>query len=361
MPNKITETSAPPVDLGRIQSRLATWLIMLVLLVFVVIIWGGLVRLTGSGLSIPDWPMINGSLLPPSSNEDWQAVYARYENEFYQVSDLTLPAEMPMSRFKTMFAIEYIHRSLVAIIGLLFLVVVIKSLRHKEIWRQTRGLLITTAVLLLGQAILGGVVVKQELRAELVAIHLGIAFLFLSLLLWAALRLSRPKENVMNSNSKLSSLAWLGVVALWIQVVIGGLTAGTKAGLIFNSFPKMGDYLIPPLNVLVSSAYGGFLANLAQNQILIQFIHRWWAFVALLFIIALVVKGMNAQLSPRGRIALRLVGTITVFQILWGILNLLLKVPVWVSLVHLGTALLIFALLILITHEARYEYVAAAA
>jgi heme a synthase len=319
------------------------------------------VRLTGSGLSIPDWPMINGSLLPPTSNEDWQAVHAKYENEFYQVSDLTLPAEMPMSRFKTMFAIEYIHRSLVAIIGLLFLVVVIKSLRHKEIWRQTRGLLITAAVLLLGQAILGGVVVKQELRAELVAIHLGIAFLFLSLLLWMALGLSRPEENVMNSNSKFSSLAWLAVIALWIQIVIGGLTAGTKAGLIFNSFPKMGDYLIPPLNILASSAYGGFLANLAQNQILIQFIHRWWAFVALIFIIALVVKGMNARLSPRGRIALRLVGTITVFQILWGILNLLLKVPVWVSLVHLGTALLIFALLILITHEARYEYVAAAA
>jgi len=291
MPNKIAETSASPVDISRIQSKLASWLISLVLLVFLVIIWGGLVRLTGSGLSIPDWPMINGSLLPPTSNEDWQTIYAKYEIEFYQVSDLTLPAEMPMSRFKTMFAIEYIHRSLVAIIGLLFLVVVIKSLRHREIWRQTRGLLITTAVLLLGQAILGGVVVKQELRAELVAIHLGIAFLFLSLLLWAALHLSRPKENVMNSTSKLSSLAWLGVVALWIQVVIGGLTAGTKAGLIFNSFPKMGDYLIPPLNILVSSAYGGFLANLAQNQILIQFIHRWWAFVALILVIALVVKG----------------------------------------------------------------------
>jgi len=361
MSDKIDQSPALPVDLSRIQSRLASWLIFLVLLVFVVIIWGGLVRLTGSGLSIPDWPMINGSFLPPTSNEDWQAVYTKYEHEFYQVSDLTLPAEMPMSRFKAMFAIEYIHRTLVAIIGMIFLVIVIKSLRHKEIWRQTRGLLISGAVLLLGQAVLGGAVVKQELQAELVAIHLGIAFLFLSLLLWMALGLSRPKENVMNSNSKLSSTAWLAVVALWVQVVVGGLTAGTKAGLIFNSFPKMGDYLIPPLNILVSSAYGGLLANLAQNQILIQFIHRWWAFVALIFIVALVVKGMNAKLSPRGRIALRLVGTVTVFQILWGILNLLLKVPVWVSLVHLGTALLIFALLILVTHEARYEYVAAAA
>jgi cytochrome c oxidase assembly protein subunit 15 len=209
---------------------------------------------------------------------------------------------------------------------------------------------------LLGQAVLGGVVVKQELQAELVAIHLGIAFIFLSVLMWMALKLSAATENMPEPNKKFSKLAWFAVTALWIQVVIGGLTAGTKAGVIFNTFPKMGDYLIPPGNILVSSIYGGFFANLFQNQILIQFLHRWWAFVALAFIIALIVKGMKADLSPRGRVALRLVGTITVFQILWGILNLLLKVPAWVSLVHLGTALLIFALLILIAHESRYKY-----
>jgi cytochrome c oxidase assembly protein subunit 15 len=190
----------------------------------------------------------------------------------------------------------------------------------------------------------------------LVAIHLGIAFVLLSVLLWTALKLSLSSESLPEPSKKLSKLAWFAAVALWIQVVIGGLTAGTKAGMIFNTFPKMGDYLIPPLSTLVSRLYGGFFANLAQNQILIQFLHRWWAFVALAFIVALIVKGMKAGLSRRGRIALRLVGTITVFQILWGILNLLLKIPAWVSLVHLGTALLIFALLILIAHESRYKY-----
>lgn len=360
MPDSSTQTRISLSDLERAQAKLAAWLIFLVLVVFLVIVWGGYVRLTGSGLSIPDWPLINGSFLPPFSDQDWQAVYASYHRELYNISDLTLPIEIPMRRFKTLFAIEYFHRSLAALVGIGFVVIVVKSVRRRQIWGKIRWLIVSAAILLLGQATLGGIVVKQELQAELVAIHLGLAFLFLGLLLWTALYLSRPKESVrLKKNNGLSLLAWLGGVVFWLQVVWGGLTAGTKAGLIFNSFPKMGDYLIPPFNVLFSPAYGSFLANLFRNQILIQFVHRWWAFVALIFIVALIVKGMYVPLSPRGRLALRLVGSITVFQILWGILNLLLKIPVWISLVHLGTALLIFAFLVIIAHEARYKYVVA--
>ncbi len=353
MPEVLNKSTA---DLARSRSGLAGWLMALVLLVFLVIVWGGFVRLTGSGLSIPDWPLINGSLLPPFSDSAWQAVYDSYHQEVYSISALSLPTEMPMGQFKTMFAIEYIHRSLAAIVGIVFLVAFIKSVRQREIWRQTRILFVSAAILLVGQAVLGGVVVKQELQAELVAIHLGIAFVFLSVLLWMALKLSVATEFSPEPNKKLIRLSWFAIIALWIQVVIGGLTAGTKAGMIFNTFPKMGDYLIPPPSTMVSRLYGGFFANLAQNQILIQFLHRWWAFVVLAFIVVLIVKGIKTDLSPRGRVALRLVGTITVFQILWGILNLLLKVPAWVSSIHLGTALLIFALLILIAHESRYKY-----
>src|SRR4030067_2184156 len=143
------EISYAAVYLTRVRSRLAGWLMALWLPVFLVVVWGGFVRLTGSGLSIPDWPLINGTLMPPTSDQDWQMVYATYQKEFYSISDLTQPTEMPMERFKAMFAIEYIHRSLAAIVGIVFLIVIIKSLRYREIWRQTRGLLLTAAILLL--------------------------------------------------------------------------------------------------------------------------------------------------------------------------------------------------------------------
>jgi len=344
-------------ELQKAQQKVASWLIALVLLVFLVVVWGGFVRLTGSGLSIPDWPLINGTLLPPMSDQDWQVVYRSYYSELYSVSSLSLPEEVPMGRFKFMFAIEYFHRSLAAMVGIVFAITIVKTIRRKDIWRQIKWLLLGAGILLVGQAVLGGVVVKQELQAELVAIHLGIAFIFLGILLWTALYLSRSQEGIkITGGNSLALWSWLAVIVLWMQVVFGGLTAGTKAGVIFNTFPKIGDYLIPPVKVLFSQIYGGFFQNLVQNQVLIQFIHRWWAFVALIIVVAVIVKGMSAALSPRGRIALRLIGTVTIFQILWGILNLLLKVPTWVSLVHLGTALLIFALLVIIAHESRYNY-----
>lgn len=354
----------------KVQAKIYAWFIFLVWLVFLVIVWGGIVRLSGSGLSIPEWPLVNGSLLPPLSDKDWRAVYASYNKALANINDFSLPVEVPLSKFKTLFAVEYIHRSLAAFVGIIFLVVTVKSLRKPYIWQHVKWYLVIAAILLLSQAVLGGVVVKKELKAELVAIHLGFAFLFFAVLLWVALKLSRYTTTSELSQTtekrtgfirflahrKLSVIAWLAMAALLIQVISGGLTAGTKAGLVFNTFPRMGDYLIPPLYILVSSSYGSFLENLRQNQILIHFIHRWWGLVALIFVIALIVTGIKAQLPRRARLALRMVGTATVFQVLWGIMNLLLKVPLWVSVVHLGTALLIWGLLILIAYESSHNY-----
>jgi cytochrome c oxidase assembly protein subunit 15 len=355
--NQVKPEKTDKAETGIAQAKLSGWFMFLTLSVFTLILWGGFVRLTGSGLSIPEWPLVNGSLLPPLSDNDWQAVYATYQKELYNISDITLPTEMPLGRFKMIFGIEYIHRFLAALVGILFLMALIKAVRRPSVWQQVRWHIIASAVLLLGQATLGGVVVKQALQAELIAVHLGIAFVFFGLLLWIALLLLRSAEvSRPASKNRLSLFAWLATAAILLQIVSGGLTAGTKAGFIFNTFPKMGDFLVPPFYILFSPGFGGFFDNLFKNQILIQFIHRWWAFAALIFVIALTIKGLNASLTARGRMALRIVGTLTVFQILWGILNLLLKVPAWVSLVHLGTALIIFGLLVLIAHESRYEY-----
>jgi len=337
------------------HRRVASWLFILTILVAVLILWGGIVRLSGSGLSIPDWPLINGSLLPPLSDADWQKVYQSYKSQVTNLTDPQSSIEIPLNRFKFMFAIEYIHRFLASIVGIIFLAVFILSLKVKPVWRQIRVLLIPAAVLLLGQAILGGIVVKRELQAELVAIHLGLAFLFFGLLLWMALKISGsgPSSSA-KQKSKLSVLAWVTTVVLFIQIISGGLMAGTKAGLFMNTFPKMGDYLIPPVSVLWSTIYKTPFHNLFQNQLTIQFIHRWWAILALIMIMILVFISIKKKLSPRGRIALRLVSSLAIFQLLLGIGNLMMKAPFGMSLAHLATGLFIFGFLVLITHEVRY-------
>ncbi len=340
------------------QRRVASWLFLLTALVTVLILWGGLVRLSGSGLSIPDWPLINGSLLPPLSDSGWQEVYQSYKSQVTNLIDPQSSIDIPVGRFKVMFAIEYIHRFLASIVGIIFLAVFILTLKTSVVWKKTKGLLIIAAVLLLAQAIMGGVVVKQELQAELVAIHLGLAFLFFGLLLWTALKISKPETSLAQSKNKFLTLAWITMFAVFIQVISGGLMAGTKAGLIFNTFPKMGTYWIPPWSALWSSIYETRFHNLIQNQITIQFLHRWWAILTLIIIMLLVFLSLKKHLSARGRIALRIVGSLAVFQLLLGIGNLMMKTPVAMSLAHLATGLLLFGFLILITHEIKYGYAA---
>ncbi len=347
--------SSTPIQSHR---RVASWLFFLTILVAILILWGGIVRLSGSGLSIPEWPLINGSLLPPFSDSDWQKVYQSYKSQVTNLTDPQSSIDIPLGRFKVLFAIEYIHRFLASIVGIIFLAIFILTLKTSAVWKKTKGLLIPAAVLLLAQAIMGGVVVKQELQAELVAIHLGLAFLFFGLLLWTGLKVSRTETDLGQKKSKFSTLAWITMSAVFIQVISGGLMAGTKAGLIFNTFPKMGEYWIPPWSALWSSIYETPFHNLIQNQITIQFIHRWWAILTLIIIMLLVILSLKKHLSAQGRIALRVVGSLGIFQLLLGIGNLMMKAPLAMSLAHLTTGLLLFGFLILITHEIKFGYAA---
>lgn len=335
--------------------RIAGWLVLLSLLVSVLILWGGIVRLSGSGLSIPEWPIVNGSLLPPLTTADWTAVYNTYHVEIHGITDPTAGGGIDMGTFQRMFVIEYVHRLLAAVVGIVFLAVLIRTRRLPSVWAKAKGRLIAAATILLFQAILGGIVVKLDLRAETVALHLGTAFVFLSLLLWTAMELGRDGTAPAAARAKLRSFSWGATHTVLLQIVSGGLVAGTGAGLLLNTWPKMGSYWVPPLRLLWADWYSPALLNLVQNQVLIQFFHRWFAFVAAGMVVALIVRLMRAPLTPRGRIALRAIGTLLALQILLGIGNLMMKVPFWMAFAHLATGLAMFVTLLMITHEAAYE------
>ena len=335
------------------EVRIAGWLLFLSLLVFVLILWGGVVRLSGSGLSIPDWPLINGSLLPPMSDGEWQTVFESYQK-------VTPPSfvETPMAEFKKMFWIEYGHRFLAALVGIVFLAVFVRGFRNIYLRRQVGAHLIFAAILLVGQALLGGVVVKEDLKGELVAAHLGTAFWFFGVLLWMALKLSRMEGAILERSGRkgLVLLAWAATVFVFIQIVSGGLVAGSRAGMVFNTFPKIGDFWIPPAHVLWSSVYQPAINNVFQNQILIQFFHRWWAFAAAGLVIWAHVMALKVSTTPRARLAARGTAVFIVLQIILGIGNLMMKAPFGMSLAHLATGLSLFALMVILTYEIRFRH-----
>ncbi len=329
--------------------RVASWLILLSSLVSLLILWGGIVRLSGSGLSIPDWPLINGSLLPPFSEEGWEAVY-----QDYAVRYPAMVENLAVGQFERMFAIEYLHRFLAALVGLVFLAIFVRARRTAQVWSRIRPHLIGGATLLVLQATLGGIVVKYDLKAIAVASHLGLAFLYFGLLVWTALTLLR-EERAEATRSRALALVAGGTVLL--QIISGGLVAGTSAGMLLNTWPLMGSYWIPPLHLLWADWYAPGIMNLFENQILIQFVHRWLAFVAAGLVIAMIARSVSLELNSRARIALRATASVLVLQILLGIGNILLKVPFWMAFAHLATGLLLFSLLVVIAHEIRYARV----
>ncbi len=129
---------------GMVERGLGKWFIALSQIVFLIVIVGGVVRLSGSGLSIPEWPIVNGSLLPPTSEADWEAVYKTYHREIEGIKVPGIihevqPGIIPFGQFRTMFAIEFFHRFLAASFGLVFLFVFIKVMRSR-VARSRHGL-----------------------------------------------------------------------------------------------------------------------------------------------------------------------------------------------------------------------------
>jgi heme a synthase len=340
------------------KRGLSIWFSILIILTFVLIVWGAMVRLTGSGLSIPEWPVINGSLLPPSADADWQEVFKTYYLEIHNTTDPIGPDAMSMSRFKTMFSIEYIHRAIAAIVGIIFIILLVISMIQKNRRKLIGDLMMIALFMLMVQVLLGGIVVKEELKAALVAAHLAAAYLFFALILWSYLKLrfsaginALPQPSM----NKLWLFSTIAAVVLFLQIVSGGLMAGSGAGHILNTYPKMGDVWVPSARVMFSDIYDSFWQNLTENRVLIQFLHRWWIMMVILTIGLMHAFSSKTRLSSRGRLALLGTGIILVFQLLLGIGNLMMKVPVYMSVSHSAVALLLFVCLIRVIFEARFE------
>ncbi|MCS7082071.1 MAG: COX15/CtaA family protein [Bacteroidetes bacterium] len=355
----LSETSSAEL-LRHPARRLGIWTLWLALLVFGLMILGGYVRLSGSGLSIPEWPIINGSLLPPLTEADWQAVYRTYHiviegvdpSQHYEGPAVGI---IPMERFQVMFWIEYAHRFLAALVGIVFLALFLQVLRIASL-RHRYGLRFTwLAVLLLVQAVLGGIVVKSDLKPEMVTAHLGMASLFLGLLIWTGLQMYDARQ--VRHTTSAYRWAVVALSATTLQILLGGLVAANYAGHFMNTFPTMGGYWIPP--GLWSSDFQPAILNVFHNKVLVQFLHRWWAWGVFAAVTALVWVSWRAPgVSVRGRLLLRSVFSVLVLQLLLGIATLLLQVPIALGLMHQAVGFLLFAILVAITYELRYASVA---
>jgi heme a synthase len=332
----------------------AFWLLTCCALLLAMIVVGGVTRLTHSGLSITEWQPIVGTL-PPLSAADWNDAFAKYAltPEYQQVN-----RGMSLDAFKTIYWWEYFHRLLGRAIGVVFLVPLVWFVVRRKIPAGYAAWLF--AIFLLGglQGAMGWYMVQSGLvddprvsQLRLTA-HLGLAFLILAAMLWAALslvRLAPPAHERRAVGLARFSAALAALV--FVMALSGGLVAGIRAGFAYNTFPLMNGRLVPPEIAALDPWY----SNLFNNMATVQFDHRLIAWLLALLVPIYWWSVRRANPGPRMRRAANLLLAMLVIQLGLGIATLLLVVPLPLAAAHQAGAVLLFAAALNAAHAARVK------
>jgi cytochrome c oxidase assembly protein subunit 15 len=331
------------------KRNVAIWLLICCALVFAMVVLGGVTRLTGSGLSMVDWRPVTG-VLPPLADTDWQQVFEMYQQtpEFQKKN-----SHMDVDDFKGIFWLEYLHRLLGRTIGIVFLLPFLFFVWKGHI--QKREFPKYALMFVLGgmQGVLGWYMVKSGLvdnphvsHYRLTA-HLVAAFLIYAYMFWVALTLLFPPGDA--NRHPLYGKTVVLTALITVTVISGGFVAGLKAGKIYNTFPKMGQYWIPPDFLALEPAWKNFFDNMAT----VQFDHRVLAIATFMAIVVYWAKLRKSDLPARMRRGVNALLHTAVLQVALGISTLLLVVPVFLAASHQAVAMLLFTVGLYLCHGLR--------
>jgi cytochrome c oxidase assembly protein subunit 15 len=325
--------------IGSDQNRaVAIWLFGCAALVFIMVVVGGITRLTGSGLSITEWKPIMGAL-PPMNAADWQEAFEKYRAipQYTQVN-----AGMSLAEFKEIFWWEWAHRLLGRVIGAAFALPFAVFLILRQIPQRLIG---RCAILLaLGglQGLIGwwmvssGLSERVDVAPERLATHLGLALVIFMGLIWTGMEAwngaSHSRPPVVWSRS---AAVLLG--AVFFQCLLGGLVAGAKAGFIYTDWPLMNGAILAPVD------WGSGGLAFLHDQALVQFNHRIWAYVLLIGGTVYAVQAWRWRLAEGlGAAAFAVAGALWL-QALLGIATLMSATPLWLGALHQAGAALVLA------------------
>ena len=327
------------------------WLLLITFLVGLMIIVGGLTRLTDSGLSITKWDLISG-IFPPLNSNDWEKSFSLYkEIPEYRL----LNSSMTIEQFKTIYWWEYIHRLLGRIVGLLYLIPLLYLTFKNLIKKNSLISFYLVLFLIFFQGFVGWYMVKSGLTEKtdvshyLLALHLTLAFIIFILLLWNYLKYK--KQQVFISNKKLPEyLPIFFIFCVLIQICIGAFVSGLNAGQIYQSWPLMNQGYFPDDSNLKDL----FSIKAFETPSIVQFIHRNIAyFIILLFSFITTIIYRNEDFIYLRKITLMLF-IFLFLQTFLGILTVLSGAQIILASMHqIGSILLITTALILVFKNSR--------
>lgn len=349
----MVSTPSPAIE-TKIDSRprvaIGVWLVVLAAMVFVMIVLGGLTRLTGSGLSMVEWQPITG-WLPPLSDAAWQDTFAKYQAypEYQKVN-----LGMTLAEFKGIFWLEYVHRLWGRLIGVAFLAPFLVFLAKGWIERPLVPKLIAMFVLGGLQSGLGwymvtsGLIDDPNVSQYRLTAHLGLALLIYGYMLWVAFGLLWARNAGPASPGRARAAQAL-LALVFVTALSGGLVAGLDAGLAYNTFPLMDGALVP---AGLFELQPWFL-NLFENITTVQFNHRVLAILTVVALAGFWWRARRTALGRRGRWAVIGLPIAAVAQAGLGVSTLLLVVPTPLAVLHQAGAVVVFTLALWTAWELR--------
>tara|TARA_A100001011_G_scaffold400561_2_gene516243 strand:- start:2015 stop:3037 length:1023 start_codon:yes stop_codon:yes gene_type:complete len=314
------------------------WFLILLCLIFLLVLIGGLTRLTNSGLSITEWEVFSG-ILPPLSNQKWDEYFLMYK----QIPQYKLNENMTLNEFKIIFYWEYVHRILARIIGLAYLIPLIIFTFNKTFFKKELILLYSIFIIILFQGFLGWYMVKSGLVHDVtvshfrLGIHLVTAFFLIMLIYWCYLNFKNKEKKKLFLITKDNLKFKFFIILILLQILIGAYVSGLDAGKIYQTWPLMNNSYFP--DDVKNLSFIDFFKF--EHQSVVQFIHRNLAYFIFFYTILLfinILKEKHKYLIPYISIVL----LILVIQIFLGIFTLISGVNIIFASLHQIIGLFLF-------------------
>ncbi|MBI4191977.1 MAG: COX15/CtaA family protein [Betaproteobacteria bacterium] len=334
-----------------VRRRVAAWLLTCCALLFTIVVVGGVTRLTHSGLSIVEWQPIVGTL-PPLNEQAWNEAFQNYQQtpEYRLVN-----FGMSLAEFKGIFWWEYAHRLLGRAIGLVyvlpFLYFFVRRIVDRSLAWKLAGIFVLGGL----QGALGwhmvqsGLIDDPRVSQFRLAAHLGLAFAIYAAMLWVALGLLAPRRVPPHDTPRrgLWRFSLTLTALIFVTALSGGLVAGIRAGLAYNTFPLMNGHWVPPGILTLEPWYSNFFNNLAT----VQFDHRLLAWLLAAVVPWFWWRSTRVTVSPHARLWCHLLPAVLALQIGLGIMALLFAVPVALGAAHQAGAMLLLTAALVVNHQ----------
>jgi heme a synthase len=327
-------------DLHRRNVIIAMWLFTVIVMVFAMVVLGGVTRLTHSGLSMVEWRPVTG-WLPPMGESEWMPVFEKYKlsPEFQKVNK-----HMDLAGFKAIFWFEFLHRLWGRLIGVVFFVPFVFFLLRGWLNRDLARKMVLMFVLGGLQGLMGwymvksGLVDRPDVSQYRLTAHFSLALIIIGAIEWVALGLLFNYRSRDGVTHPLKAFAFLVFGLAFVTALSGGFVAGLDAGFAYNTFPLMDGAFLPPDLYQLSPAY----LNLFEDILSVQFNHRILAEALFVLVVVFWFKARKSDLTVRGRLAVNCLAGVVLMQVILGITTLLLVIPVPLAAAHQAGAVIVF-------------------